>query len=92
MDRQRTHARAAAPRAAAGPVVARGSERQRRVMAEIAPPVPRAARKAGAGAATSEASLDRDSYASTAFAEIVDRSVHAAAARFTAGLSPMALI
>ena len=35
--------------------------------------------------------LLRDSYAATAFAEIVDRSVHAAAARFTAGLSPMAL-
>jgi len=33
----------------------------------------------------------RDSYASTAWAEIVDRSVHAAVARFTAGLSPMAL-
>jgi polyhydroxyalkanoate synthase len=34
----------------------------------------------------------RDSYASTAWAEIVDRSVHAAAAGFTAALSPMALI
>ena len=34
----------------------------------------------------------RDSYAATALAEIVDRSVHAATARFTAGLSPMALI
>ena len=33
----------------------------------------------------------RDSYASTAFAEIVDRSVHAATARLTTGLSPMAL-
>jgi polyhydroxyalkanoate synthase len=33
----------------------------------------------------------RDSYASTALAEIVDRSVHGAMARFTTGLSPMAL-
>ncbi len=39
-----------------------------------------------------EPSFIGDSYASTAFAEIVDRSVHAATARFTAGLSPMALI
>ena len=30
----------------------------------------------------------RDSYASTAFAELIDRSSHAAMARFTAGLSP----
>lgn len=35
--------------------------------------------------------LDRDSYASTALAEIVDRAVHAGTARFTAGLSPMAI-
>lgn len=33
----------------------------------------------------------RDSYAVTAFAEIVDRSLHATAARFTMGLSPAAL-
>jgi polyhydroxyalkanoate synthase len=39
-----------------------------------------------------EPSFARDSYAATAFAEIVDRSIHAATARFTAGLSPMALI
>jgi polyhydroxyalkanoate synthase len=39
-----------------------------------------------------EPSFIADSYASTAFAEIVDRSVHAATARFTAGLSPMAVI
>ncbi|MGZ8255865.1 MAG: PHA/PHB synthase family protein [Burkholderiaceae bacterium] len=38
-----------------------------------------------------DASFLRDSYAATAFAEIVDRSVHAATARFTAGLSPIAL-
>ncbi len=39
-----------------------------------------------------EPSFARDSYAATAFAEIVDRSIHAATARFTAGLSPMALV
>jgi polyhydroxyalkanoate synthase len=33
----------------------------------------------------------RDSYAVTALSDIVDRSTHAAAARFTAGLSPAAL-
>ena len=35
-------------------------------------------------------SMSRDSYAATAFADIVDRSMHAATARFTAGLSPIA--
>src|SRR5215468_3241154 len=35
--------------------------------------------------------LERDSYASTALGDIVDRSLNAAAARFTAGLSPSAL-
>ena len=34
---------------------------------------------------------ERDSYASTALQEILDRSVHATAARFTAGLSPSGL-
>ena len=33
---------------------------------------------------------ERDSYMVTAFADIMDRSLHAAAARFTAGLSPAA--
>ena len=33
----------------------------------------------------------QDSYSSTALAEIIDRSVHASAARFTVGLSPMML-
>jgi polyhydroxyalkanoate synthase len=33
----------------------------------------------------------RDSYASTAVADVIDRSTHAATARFTAGLSPIAL-
>ena len=34
----------------------------------------------------------RDSYGSTALAEIIDRSLHGATARFTGGLSPMALV
>ena len=34
----------------------------------------------------------RDSYGSTAFAEVIDRSLHASIARFTAGLAPMTLI
>ncbi len=38
------------------------------------------------------AQVERDSYASTALGDVVDRSLHAAAARFTAGLSPAALI
>ena len=42
-------------------------------------------------AAAPDPSFARDSYAATAFAEIVDRSLHSAIARFTAGLSPMAL-
>ncbi len=35
--------------------------------------------------------LERDSYASTAMSEIVDRSLHALAARVTAGISPSAV-
>ena len=41
-------------------------------------------------APSDDESLSRDSYAATAFADIVDRSMHAATARFTAGLSPIA--
>ncbi len=33
----------------------------------------------------------RDSFAATAFADTIDRSTHALTARFTAGLSPIAL-
>jgi polyhydroxyalkanoate synthase subunit PhaC len=40
---------------------------------------------------TTTVPAERDSYAVTAFAEIMDRSLHAAIARFTAGLSPAAL-
>src|SRR6266542_1858493 len=47
--------------------------------------------RAPAAVAGQDASFMPDSYASTAFAEIVDRSVHAATARFTSGLSPIAL-
>ena len=49
-------------------------------------------KSAAVATAPPEPSFIDDSYASTAFAEIVDRSVHAVTARFTAGLSPMALI
>jgi polyhydroxyalkanoate synthase len=43
-------------------------------------------------AAAPDSSFIRDSYSSTAVAEIIDRAVHAATARLTAGLSPMMLI
>jgi polyhydroxyalkanoate synthase subunit PhaC len=36
--------------------------------------------------------LERDSYAATAFGEVLDRSLHATQARFTGGLSPAALM
>ncbi|HVO88482.1 MAG TPA: alpha/beta fold hydrolase [Casimicrobiaceae bacterium] len=36
--------------------------------------------------------MERDSYSSTALAEIIDRAVHATTARLTAGLSPITLI
>ncbi len=68
--------------------------RARRARTQLAlVPAPKAARIAAAPApvAAPEPSFVRDSYASTAFADVVDRSVHAATARFTAGLSPMAM-
>jgi Poly-beta-hydroxybutyrate polymerase N terminal len=40
----------------------------------------------------SPSTIERDSYASTAFGDVVDRSLHAAVARLTAGLSPAALM
>jgi polyhydroxyalkanoate synthase len=46
--------------------------------------------RAGDGAPP-PAAFERDSYASTAFGDVIDRSLHAAVARFTAGLSPAAL-
>jgi len=36
--------------------------------------------------------FDRDSYASTALGDVIDRSLHAAVSRVTAGLSPAALL
>ena len=45
-----------------------------------------------AGTTGVEPAFLRDSYASTAFAELIDRSVQATIARFTAGLSPMTLV
>ena len=44
-----------------------------------------------AGAATGQSGDGRDSYAVTAIADITDRSLHAAIARFTGGLSPSSL-
>jgi polyhydroxyalkanoate synthase len=44
-----------------------------------------------AGIAPTDTVEGRDSYAVTAFADIVDRSLHATIARFTFGLSPAAL-
>ena len=43
-------------------------------------------------AAGPDASFLRDSFASTAFAETMDRSLNAAVARYSTGLSPMALV
>jgi poly[(R)-3-hydroxyalkanoate] polymerase subunit PhaC len=55
-------------------------------------PFPRAyARPPVAPMAPGHETRDRDSYATTAIADITDRSLHAAVARFTAGLSPAAL-
>lgn len=43
-------------------------------------------------APASDPSFLRDSFASTAFAETMDRSLNAATARYAAGLSPMAMV
>src|SRR5689334_4883445 len=61
------------------------------IQAELASePLPAVGRPVTQG--TSEARLGgRDSYAVTAIADITDRSLHAALARFTAGLSPAAM-
>jgi polyhydroxyalkanoate synthase len=91
MNRHGTHPKSAARRAAPRG----GANRPRPAGAEIVSLASRRATRAepqNAVPAAPEASFVRDSYASTAFAEIVDRSVHAATARFTAGLSPMAMI
>ena len=84
------HARAAAN--GAGPAARRGRKAAKHVAQVI--PLPRRARPPSPPvvSAPPEPSFVRDSYASTALAEIIDRSVHATTARFTAGLSPMALM
>ncbi len=48
-------------------------------------------RAAPTKATCADAPEDRDSYAATAMGDIIDRSMHAAVARLTAGLSPAAL-
>jgi len=70
-------------------VAARGVARPLHLVPRRKPAPPRAAVQP---MAPPDPSFIRDSYASTALAEIIDRSVHAATARFTVGLSPMALI
>jgi len=70
------------------PAAATGSEpapvdRPRQVAAPPAPPCDPA--RAGGLA------FDRESYASTALSDVIDRSLHAAVSRLTAGLSPAAL-
>ncbi|MGZ3410626.1 MAG: PHA/PHB synthase family protein [Xanthobacteraceae bacterium] len=57
----------------------------RRPAPPAVPPAPHSAE------ADSVDATQRDSYAVTALAEIIDRSVHATAARFTMGVSPAAL-
>ncbi len=83
MDAHRTSHPPTKPRARSG---ARGSvvAFPRQKAAPPGPPLP--------AIPPPDPSFIRDSYASTALAEIVDRSVHAATARFTVGLSPMALM
>ena len=56
-----------------------------------APPRARSALPASLAPPPLPKAFDRDSYAATALAEIVDRATHAAAARYTGGLSPMAI-
>jgi polyhydroxyalkanoate synthase len=68
---------------------------KRSTQLKLVPPAakPAAARTTiEATAAPAEPSFVRDSYSSTALAEIIDRAVHATTSRFTAGLSPMMLI
>jgi polyhydroxyalkanoate synthase len=77
------------PRAVEGSVTAlpiRPSARRAR--AAPVPPPPDG--EQASAAAPQDPSFIRDSYAATAFADAVDRSVHAATARFTSGLSPIA--
>jgi len=54
-------------------------------------PFPISVRRRASDVAPPHETRDRDSYATTALADITDRSLHAAVARFTLGLSPAAL-
>ena len=63
-----------------------------RMVASAAKAIAPAPRSPRTPAVSVESPLLRDSYSSTALAEIIDRSVHASTARFTVGLSPMMLI
>jgi len=76
-----SHPRTALP---ARPALARARPPIRASLAR--PPVP-----ASLAPAPLPKGFDRDSYAATALAEIIDRATHAAAARYTGGLSPMAI-
>ena len=87
MDAHRTLPTNRSTMRAANDVSTRSRRRGRAVLAAV-PPKPAAPPVFGAP----EPSFIRDSYAATAFADVVDRSVHAATARFTAGLSPMAMM
>jgi polyhydroxyalkanoate synthase len=61
--------------------------RRARVPAVLAPPV-----RQGVPVVAPDPSFLRDSFASTAMAETVDRSLNAAMARYSTGLSPMAQV
>ena len=54
-------------------------------------PFPKSAVRSPAPVPEARETRDRDSYATTAIADITDRSLHAGVARFTGGLSPAAL-
>jgi polyhydroxyalkanoate synthase len=77
------------PRLASGHgTVAASTRRQRRQPRRSLPAV--VAKQPSSVPPPPDASFLRDSYASTAFAETIDRSLDAAIARYTTGLSPMA--
>ena len=92
-------AKAAKPQAAAAPSKANGAGKRTTIATS---PKPASAAQASPKRAVSPARsqfagrslpdpFERDSFASTAAQEIMDRALHATAARLTAGLSPSAL-
>lgn len=84
--------RARRPRAEPGlGTRARGRRRDALHRAAMVTPVDAVAAPTPTAAPTQGESFAPDSYASTAFADVLDRSLHAATARFTGGISPMAL-